>query len=100
MFAVPLVHEGEEQADLNGFHFHVAHLVDQQAIVGQIPLEDLLLRMIGHRAEQLRHQLGELDVAARIPALNGLDEETGRQSGLAASSRADPDQVAILGHVI
>src|SRR5207249_675550 len=45
-------------------------------------------------------QFAELDVAARIPALNGLDEETGRQSGLAASSRADPDQVAILGHVI
>src|ERR1700733_1434905 len=37
---------------------------------------------------RFRHQLGELDVAARIPTLNGLDEETGRQSGLAASGRA------------
>ena len=53
-----LLHQGEEQADLDRLDLDVAQFVDEQAIVGQIVPEHLLFGVVGHGPEQFRDSSG------------------------------------------
>ena len=42
LFLVSLVHQSEEEPNLNGFDLDVAHLINQQHIHAQIAFDDLV----------------------------------------------------------
>src|SRR3990172_2762585 len=97
---MPLVHQGEEQTDLNRLYFNVIQLIDEKGVIGQVALDDLVFGMVGHGSKELGDQVGKQDVAAGMPSVNGLDQETGGQPRFAASGGPHPDNVLFLGHEI
>jgi len=82
---MPLVHQREEQADLDRFHFHVIKFIDEQAIIGDKSADHLLFRVIGHGPVQFGDQFRKQDESARKTTMNRLRQETGGQSGFPAS---------------
>src|SRR6266540_3853616 len=97
LFLVPLLHEGEKEADLNRFDLNVSDFVDQQNFVGKVLAQDLLFGVIGDGLEELGDQFGEEDVAAAVALVDGVNQKAGGQAGLAAAGAAQPDDVLVVG---
>ena len=99
LFLVSLVHQSEEEADLNRLDLDIANLVDLQTIEGEVFLKDLVFGVIGHRAVELGDEVGKEHVATAMALVDGVDEKAGGQAGLAAAGGAQPEQVLALVHV-
>jgi len=65
-FSVPLVHQGEEEADLDGLDLHVADL-NVEAIEGEVPLDHLVFRVLSARVRNPAPR-GVPEAAASLPA--------------------------------
>jgi hypothetical protein len=56
--------------------------------------------MVGDGGLEFVDQVGKEHVAAAVAAVDGADEETDRQAGLAAAANAQPDQVLVLLEIV
>src|SRR2546422_2743656 len=97
---VTLVHQSEEKADLNRLDLDVAHLVDQETIVGEVPLDHSVLGVVYDGAVKLANELREEGIASCVAPVDRLDEEARRKPRLPRARRTYPDQVLTLLHEV
>ena len=83
----------------NGFDLHVADLVDEQTVRSEIFFEDFGFGVIGDGLVEFAHQFGKEDVTTAVTVVDSVNEEAGGESGLAASSGPQPDDVFGVVHV-
>ena len=55
--------------------------------------------MVGHGGVEFANEVGKEHVTAGVALVDGVDEETGGQSGLAAATDAQPDEVLMVVHI-
>ena len=64
LFFVALMHQGKEQADLDRFDLHVAKLIDEERVKGQVFLKDFVFGVVGDGGVEFVDEVGEEDVTA------------------------------------
>lgn len=88
---VALLDEAEEEAGNGLFHGVIAQFVDKQAVEGCQVLEERPVGAIAQGTVELIGEIFEVKKPASISVVDGLNEECGGESGLAATRRADEE---------